>query len=328
MVREHQFNMAVFRMSEISHQHVPVLLREAVDNLMTTADGIYVDATFGRGSHSQAILDYLNPNGKLIAFDKDPEAVSYAKKKFSKDPRFRIFHDSYAHLQSQLDKLHVFGKIQGILFDLGVSSPQLDDPDRGFSFREKGKLDMRMDNSQGTDASAWLSKVDEKKLAEVLWKYGEEKSSRRIARAIVFARNQAPITTTTELSEIILRAIPMPKHKKFDKHPATRSFQAIRIAINEELKELEQGLKQALEALLIGGRLSVISFHSLEDRIVKQFIKEHEKGKAIPRGLPIKANVFKARLRALGKPIKPDINEVNVNPRARSAILRIAEKLS
>ena len=319
--------MAVCHMSEIFHQHAPVLLREAVENLIVSPDGVYVDATFGRGSHSRAILDRLSASGRLIAFDKDPEAVAYAKQYFSHDKRFSIFHSSFARLEMCLSGIDVFGKVQGILFDLGVSSPQLDNPERGFSFAKSGKLDMRMNTTQGTDAMSWLATVDEKTLADVLWKYGEEKFSRRIAREIVAARNEAPITTTTQLAEIITHAMPGFK-KPGEKHPATRSFQAIRIFINEELTEIEEGLAQALEALMVGGRLAVISFHSLEDRIVKEFIRAHEKGPELPRGLPIKGDQFNSRLKSRGKPIKPSSQEVNVNPRARSAILRIAEKLS
>jgi 16S rRNA (cytosine1402-N4)-methyltransferase len=319
--------MAACRMCEVFHQHIPVLLDAAVTNLFTSVEGVYVDATFGRGSHSEAILKRLGKQGRLIAFDKDLEAVSYAKEHFAHDKRFMIIHSSFADMQIHLSKLEVFGKVNGILFDLGVSSPQLDNPERGFSFAREGKLDMRMDTSQGMDAMTWLAKVDEKELANVLWQYGEEKFSRRIARAIVTARTQTPLTTTAELANIIMRAVPKPK-KPYDKHPATRSFQAIRIVINHELEEIEQGLIQALNALTIGGRMSVISFHSLEDRIAKQFIRQHEKGQELPRGLPVKGSHFKARLKAIGKPIKPDLQEINMNPRARSAILRIAEKLS
>lgn len=316
--------MAVCRMSEI-HQHIPVLLDEAIDNLITSPDGIYVDATFGRGSHAQAILKRLSKKGSLIAFDKDPEAVAFGKSKIQ-DPRFTILHSSFARLQVVLSELHLLGDIKGILFDLGVSSPQLDDPDRGFSFAREGKLDMRMDTTQGIDAMAWIAKVDEKELADVLWQYGEEKASRRIARKIVAVRAEEPITTTTQLASIIAGCLPKPK--KQEKHPATRSFQAIRIAINQELTDLKLALDQALEVLAVGGRLCAISFHSLEDRLVKQFVREHEKGQELPRGLPIKHHEFAARLKSIGKPVKPNDNEVNTNPRARSAVLRIAEKLS
>jgi 16S rRNA (cytosine1402-N4)-methyltransferase len=318
--------MAACRMSDTYHEHIPVLLNEAVDNLVVSPDGVYIDATFGRGSHSLAVLKKLGAKGRLIAFDKDLEAVAYAKATI-KDPRFSIYHCSYARMQMVLEDLKLFGGIQGILFDLGVSSPQLDNPERGFSFVREGKLDMRMDTSQGMAAMTWLAKVDEKELATVLWEYGEEKFSRRIARAIVAARQEAPIETTTQLANIVKFAMPRPK-KPQDKHPATRSFQAIRIAINQELTELQQALVVALDALVTGGRLAVISFHSLEDRIVKEFVKLNEKGVDLPRGLPMKGEHFQSRLKAVAKPIKPSLNEINLNPRARSAVLRIAEKLS
>lgn len=321
--------MAACRMSEIFHNHIPVLLTETVEKLVFSPDGIYVDATFGRGSHSQAILDRLNTNGRLIAFDKDLDAVAHAKQHFAQDARFKIFHASFAHLQNILKTENVFGEIDGILFDLGVSSPQLDDPARGFSFIRDGKLDMRMDQTQEVDAMNWLAHISEKELANILWQYGEEKFSRRIARAIIVARENQPITSTVQLANIISQAIFKTK-KSFtpkEKHPATRSFQAIRIAVNQELTELTQGLTQALEALRVGGRLAVISFHSLEDRIVKQFIRQQEKGRQIPARLPIKHNQFESRLKTIGKPIKPSSKETNINPRARSAILRIAEKI-
>lgn len=319
--------MACTTMGEIFHHHVPVLLNESVQGIVTAPDGIYVDATFGRGSHSQAILNRLNQHGRLIAFDKDPEAVAFAKVHFANEPRFNIFHNSFAMLKTVLSQLQAFGQLNGILFDLGVSSPQLDNPARGFSFSKPGKLDMRMDNTRGVDAMTWIKTVDEKTLADVLYQYGEEKFSRRIAKAIVAARKEATIATTNALADIISRAIPRRKQPG-EKHPATRSFQAIRIAVNEELHELEVALQQALEALKIGGRLGIISFHSLEDRMVKQFIKHHEKGEALPHGLPVKGDRFSARLKTLGKAIKASQQEIEENPRARSAILRIAEKIS
>jgi 16S rRNA (cytosine1402-N4)-methyltransferase len=317
--------MAVRRMSDIIHQHIPVLLQEAVDQLITLPGGVYVDATFGRGSHSREILKRLADDGRLIAFDKDPEAIAHAKKTIV-DKRFSIFHASFAAMSLILQKANVFGRVNGILFDLGVSSPQLDNPERGFSFVREGRLDMRMDTSQGKNAMEWLADIDETELANVLWLYGEEKFSRRIARAIVKTRAEKPITTTAELAEIVTRAIPFKRSQ--DKHAATRSFQAIRIAVNHELEDLESALPQALEALTIGGRLAVISFHSLEDRIVKQFIRQHEKGEDLPRGLPIKGSHFAARLKSVSKPVKASDTEVNLNPRARSAIMRIAEKQS
>ncbi|MBA3660263.1 MAG: 16S rRNA (cytosine(1402)-N(4))-methyltransferase RsmH [Gammaproteobacteria bacterium] len=314
-------------MSEIFHQHIPVLLGEAVDQLVTSPDGIYIDATFGRGSHSHAILKRLNANGRLIAFDKDQTAINFAQTHFAHDPRFSIVHASFAALEQVLTRENLLGQVQGILFDLGVSSPQFDDPERGFSFNKSGALDMRMDQSRGMTAKEWIATVDEKKLANVLWEYGEEKFSRRVAKAIVLARAEHPIETTLQLSDIIKFAIPKLK-KNYDKHPATRSFQAIRIAINEELNELESALKQTLNALQLGGRIAVISFHSLEDRIVKQFIKSQSNDTFIPRDLPIKGETSSSQFKAIGKPIKPNMKEVNLNPRARSAILRIAEKQS
>lgn len=318
--------MAAPRMNDNFDQHTPVLLNEAVANLITNKDGVYVDATFGRGSHSQAILNSLGAQGRLIAFDKDLAAIAYGKTHFN-DPRFHLYHHSYSNLEIVLRELDLLGKVNGILFDLGVSSPQLDNPARGFSFSQEGPLDMRMDTTAGLSAAEWLAQVEEQALTEVLWKYGDEKFARRIARAIVTAREENPITTTSALAKIISQAVPKTKDY-FEKHPATRSFQAIRIEINQELTELTTGLQQALTSLIPGGRLAVISFHSLEDRIVKHFIKDNEKGKALPRGLPIKGNQFNAKLKSIGKPIKPSVKEINLNPRSRSAILRIAEKTS
>lgn len=318
--------MAACRMSEIFHQHIPVLLKETIDNLVTSPDGIYVDATFGRGSHAAFILKKLNQNGRLIAFDKDQEAVQYAQSLFQNEPRFSIFHRSFNQLEATLAASNLVGKIQGVLFDLGVSSPQLDDPSRGFSFMHDGALDMRMDTSQGISAADWLAKISETELADVLWRYGEEKFSRRIARAIVSARENATIQTTKQLSDLIASVVPRGK-KPQEKHPATRSFQAIRIAINDELSSLAQGLAQAYNVLQKNGRIAAISFHSLEDRIVKQFFARHEKGEPVLRKLPIKGAHFTQTLRTVVKPIKPNLQEINVNPRARSATLRIAEKL-
>jgi 16S rRNA (cytosine1402-N4)-methyltransferase len=316
--------MAALRMSEIVHQHKPVLLNEVITHLITSKDGIYIDATFGRGSHAQAILNHLNATGRLIAFDQDPDAVQYAKKHFH-DTRFTIIHAPFSHMKMCLQQTEIIGKVNGILFDLGVSSPQLDNPERGFSFMRDGKLDMRMNTLQGIDALTWLATIEEKELADVLWEYGEEKFSRRIARAIVSARAEKPIMTTFQLADIITQAMPRKPHAG-EKHAATRSFQAIRMAINQELPELEKGLQQALALLAPGGRLLTISFHSLEDRLVKQFIRQHEKGKELPRGLPVKQTAFHAKLKTVTKAIKPSLSEIRLNPRSRSAILRIAEK--
>lgn len=312
-------------MNEENSQHMPVLLPEVIANLAIKPNGIYVDATFGRGGHAQAILNQLGPDGRLFAFDKDPEAIAYAKQRFGNDARFSIEHGSFSLLQAALERKNYFGHIDGILLDLGVSSPQLDVPDRGFSFMREGKLDMRMNSAEGVDAATWLATIDETALANVLWEYGEERFSRRIARAIVTLRQTTPITTTKQLAEVVAGAIPQWQKGK---HPATRSFLAIRIAVNQELDDLEKVLAQSVEALAIGGRLVVISFHSLEDRLVKHFIQRLEKGEELPRGLPIKQAMHTQRLRRLGRAVKPSAEEVAFNPRARSAVLRIAEKLS
>lgn len=316
--------MVACRMKEQFNEHQSVLLAEVIENLAIKPEGVYIDATFGRGGHAQMILAKLGPKGRLLAMDKDPEAIAYARQHFSHDERFTIQHGTFANLANVVAKQNLIGKISGILFDLGVSSPQLDDPDRGFSFKRAGKLDMRMDCSRGMDAATWIAKVDEKELADVLWKYGEERFSRRIARSIVAIRQQTPITTTAQLAEIIAKAIPTWQKGK---HPATRSFQAIRIAVNQELEDLERGLAQAMEVLSVGGRLLVISFHSLEDRLVKHFMQHQERGEELPAGLPIKQAEIEVRFKRLGRVIKPSDKEIAVNPRARSAILRIGEKL-
>lgn len=316
--------MVACRMKETVNQHQPVLLTEVIANLAIKPNGIYVDATFGRGGHSQAILNQLGPEGRLFAIDKDPEAITHARQLLAHDKRFHIEHGSFAQLEQFLLSHNVFGKIDGILLDLGVSSPQLDDPERGFSFMREGKLDMRMDSSRGIDAASWIAQVPEEELAKVFWEYGEERHSRRIARAIVKSRQLTPITTTTQLAEII--AVAHPAWQK-GKNPATQCFQAIRIEINHELDDLKQVLNKGLEALNIGGRLLVISFHSLEDRIVKHFIQEQERGEQFPAGLPIKQSSIKPKIKRLGRALKPSAQEVATNPRARSAVLRIAEKL-
>lgn len=318
--------MVACRMTKPIHQHQPVLLAEAIDNLGIKPDGVYVDATFGRGGHSKVVLSHLGPTGRLLAMDKDPEAIACANQHFSSDKRFAIYHGSFAALKTFVKNQNVAGKVDGILFDLGVSSPQLDNPERGFSFQQSGKLDMRMDSSSGLDAATWIATVSETDLANVLYEYGEERFSRRIARAIVTARTETPIVTTQQLAEIVAKAHPAWEKGK---NPATRSFQGIRIFINQELDDLKQGLEQALEALNVGGRLLVISFHSLEDRIVKHFIQHHERGDDhLPARLPVKHVDHTARLRRLGRAIKPSSEEVERNPRARSAVLRIAEKQS
>jgi 16S rRNA (cytosine1402-N4)-methyltransferase len=317
--------MAACRTPHASGSHHPVLLHEAITGLAIDPRGIYVDATFGRGGHSQAILSHLSTSGRLIVLDKDPTAILYARQYLAQDSRVSIFHSSFAQLNTVLEQENLLGKVDGILFDLGVSSPQLDEAERGFSFMREGNLDMRMNTMRGIDAATWLANISEAELADVIYQYGEEKFSRRIARAIALARKESPIKTTTQLRDIIVKAMPVrPK----DKHPATRTFLAIRIAINQELEELEQGLDQALEALRVKGRLAVISFHSLEDRAVKRFIQYHERGDDLPSDFPVKHSVIKQKIKRVGRAIHPSADEVAVNPRARSAILRIAEKQS
>lgn len=303
--------------------HQPVLLPELLMALAIKTNGIYIDATFGRGGHSQAILDRLGDQGRLIAIDRDPEAIRYAKEKMH-DPRFFIKHGAFSELEKIAREEDVVGKVDGILLDLGVSSPQLDDAKRGFSFRFDGPLDMRMDPTKNISVAEFLATVKEEKLADILFEYGEERFSRRIARAIVAARNETPITTTLRLAEIVAKANPAWER---DKHPATRAFQALRIFINDELNELKKILDQSVNILKINGRLAVISFHSLEDRIVKEFIRRESQGSDIIRHLPIPDRQQNNKLRSLGKVIKPSAAEININPRSRSAKLRTAERI-
>jgi 16S rRNA (cytosine1402-N4)-methyltransferase len=310
-------------MPEVSTHH-PVMLEEVMAALRIDADGVYVDATFGRGGHSAAILQRLGVGGRLIAIDKDPWAVEVARERSARDRRISICQGSFAMLEYFAEAGAVAGKVNGVLFDLGVSSPQLDTAERGFSFLREGPLDMRMDTFHGESAAAWLARAAEADIAHVLRTYGEERFAKRIARAIVQARRTAPIETTTQLAEIVAAANPAWER---DKHPATRAFQAIRIYINRELEDLEQGLPQAVRVLASGGRLAVISFHSLEDRIVKRFMRHEARGGELPRGLPVPASAFKPTLRIVGKPAHPTAAEVAANPRARSAVLRVAEKI-
>lgn len=305
-------------------EHQPVMLQAVLEALDVQAGGIYIDGTFGRGGHAGAILDRLGPEGRLYALDRDPAAVAEAQRRFANDPRFAIFHESFEMLKHIGERCGIGGRVNGILLDLGVSSPQLDDPDRGFSFQHEGPLDMRMDNSRGVSAGQWLAQADEAEIADVLWRYGEERHARRIARRIVLQRVERPIDTTGRLVELIREASPRTEHHK---NPATRSFQAIRIFINRELEALTAVLQQSVDLLARGGRLAVISFHSLEDRIVKRFLREQATGKALPRGLPVKDGHTGQTMRLIGKAIKPSVDETATNPRARSAILRVAEKL-
>ncbi|PPD49077.1 MAG: 16S rRNA (cytosine(1402)-N(4))-methyltransferase [Methylobacter sp.] len=307
-------------------EHLPVMLAEALEQLAIKENGLYLDCTFGRGGHSQGILGRLGKSGRLLALDRDPDAIAsvYARQ-LQSDKRFRLIHSCFSGLKDIATSEQILGQVDGILIDLGVSSPQLDNPERGFSFLHDGPLDMRMDCSVGISAAQWLAKVDEQELVDVLFDYGEEKFARRIARAIVGHRQQTAITTTRQLAKLIEDAVPVrEKHK----HPATRSFQAIRIAINSELDELKSVLAQALELLKPGGRLVVISFHSLEDRIVKRFFRDESGAKYNPGKFPIKeADITKGVLKKMGKALKAGSEEVARNARSRSAMMRVSEKV-
>jgi len=305
-------------------EHQTVLLREAVDALAIQPEGRYVDGTFGRGGHSQLLLGRLDQQAGLLLMDRDPQAVAVANKLFGNDERVTVIHAPFSELKQHLQTQGWFGKVDGILLDLGVSSPQLDQADRGFSFQTDGALDMRMDTSQGESAAEWLAHVDESELIFVLKRYGEEKFAKRIARGIVAARAESPITTTLQLVDIITEAMPFIDHHK---HPATRSFQAIRIAVNDELGEIERVLPDAFDALAVGGRLVVISFHSLEDRRVKRFMQREAKADPFPPDLPIRADQIQPRLKIIGKPMRAGQDETEHNRRSRSAIMRVAERL-
>lgn len=308
-----------------SLNHKPVLLEEALTALRIREDGLYVDGTFGRGGHSQAILDQLGRNAQLLAFDKDPHAIAQANRLAANDPRLKVKQGSFTQLKSSVDELGWTGKVDGILLDLGVSSPQLDDAQRGFSFRADGPLDMRMDTEHGMSAAQWLASAEEKDIVKILFEYGEERFARRIAHAIVTARQEQPINTTKQLASIVAAA--NPAHEK-NKDPATRSFQAIRIFINQELDDLKTCLAQTVDLLAPGGRLVVISFHSLEDRIVKRFIREQCKGDDFPLDLPVTHVQMNQRMKTIGKAVKAGRAELKENPRARSAIMRTAERLA
>ena len=307
-----------------SRAHRPVLLEEALAGLDVRPDGCYLDGTFGRGGHAGAILERLGEEGRLLALDKDPEAVAYGRQRFGRDRRFHIHQGSFAAMAAQVAALGWEG-VDGILLDLGVSSPQLDRAERGFSFLQDGPLDMRMDPDSGVSAADWLAGASESDIVRVLKEYGEERFARRIARAILEQREQAPIRTTGRLAEIVAAAVPV---KEKGKHPATRSFQAIRIHLNRELEELAAFLQQVTGVLRPGGRLVVISFHSLEDRMVKRFIREQSRGDRFPPGLPVTRDQLQPKLRPVGRAVRPGEAEVAANPRARSAVLRVAERLA
>ncbi len=308
-----------------SSGHLPVMYAQVLDGLRIVGDGAYLDGTFGRGGHARGVLGQLGPGGRLLVMDKDPDAIAVAEREFAADPRVAIFRGSFAALA---DWEATAGGLDGVLFDLGVSSPQLDVAERGFSFSKDGPLDMRMDPDSGESAAGWLARADEREIADVLWTYGEERQSRRIARAIVADRDATPLLRTAQLAELIARVMPRGESKS-DKgriHPATRSFQAIRIFINRELADLELGLDAAMARLKPGGRLAVISFHSLEDRIVKRFINARAKAPPANRRMPVE-QAFTPSLRAIGGAIRAGDDETASNPRARSAVLRVAEKL-
>lgn len=305
--------------------HVPVLLKAAVDGLKVRADGVYVDCTFGRGGHSREILRRLGAHGRLIALDRDPQAIAaHGEADGARDDgRFELVHGSFGGLRDALQARGIRA-VDGILFDLGVSSPQLDDAQRGFSFRADAPLDMRMDTSRGETAAAWLAYAGEEKIREVIRNYGEERFARQIAAAIVATRTREPLTTTRQLARLVAAVV---RTREPGQDPATRTFQALRIHVNQELEELTQVLPQCVEALAPGGRLVVISFHSLEDRIVKRFLREHSQPPRLPSRLPLRAaELPRPPLELVGKLQRPDDAEIAANPRARSALLRVAEK--
>jgi 16S rRNA (cytosine1402-N4)-methyltransferase len=307
-----------------SDVHVPVLLGPVLEGLKIRTDGCYVDGTFGRGGHSRAILNLLGDKGRLIAIDRDPEAISSAPASLVDDPRFELVKAEIAQLETVIRERALVGEVDGLLFDLGVSSPQLDEARRGFSFLRDGPLDMRMDPQQGTSAREWLADVDERELRQVLKRYGEETQAARVARAIVQARAEAPISGTAQLARIVEEA----KSGRGEKiHAATRTFQAIRIAVNDELRQLEEALAQSLAVMKRGARLCVITFHSLEDRIVKRFMRDASRESEQFRGMPDVPQAHRAKLAIVGKPITATDEEVAANRRARSARLRVAERL-
>ncbi|WP_181418814.1 16S rRNA (cytosine(1402)-N(4))-methyltransferase RsmH [Aquipseudomonas alcaligenes] len=309
-----------------SFRHITVLLDEAVEALAVRADGCYLDGTFGRGGHSRLILERLGPEGRLLGFDKDPLAIASGNALAAEDGRFVVVQRSFAELGEELAARGLVGKVDGLLLDLGVSSPQLDDAERGFSFLNDGPLDMRMNPEVGVSAAQFIATADEDEIARVFKEYGEERFAKRMARAVVQRRTVKPFERTADLAQVLTDANPAWEKGK---NPATRAFQGLRIHVNNELGDLERGLDAALEGLAVGGRLVVISFHSLEDRIVKQFMKRQAKGEAdkLPRDLPIIPKAFEPRLKLLGKPIYAGEAEVKANPRSRSAVMRVAEKL-
>jgi 16S rRNA (cytosine1402-N4)-methyltransferase len=304
--------------------HIPVLAREAFEALTVQADGLYIDATFGRGGHTALILGALGPEGRVLAFDRDPAAIEAGHRRFPDEVRLALVGAPFADIAARVPGLAEGRPVRGILFDLGVSSPQLDDPTRGFSFRADGPLDMRMDPASGEPVSAWLARAGEPEIREVIATLGEERFARRIAAQIVATRSSHPLTRTSELAELVARAV---RTREPGKHPATRTFQALRMHINDELGQLRAALAAALDLLAVGGRLAVISFHSLEDRIAKQFIAQHSSVDPVYAGLPMIPASAEPRLRRIGSKTKPGDEEIAANPRSRSSVLRVAEKV-
>ena len=306
-------------------EHTTVLLKEAVEALVTDADGFYVDGTFGRGGHSAKLLSKVSENGIVLAIDKDLQAIESGRERFKQDSRLRLVHGSFADMSNFVDDQAHMGKVSGVLLDLGVSSPQLDEADRGFSFMRDGPLDMRMDTSAGLSAAEWIASAEEQEISRVIKEYGEERFARRMASAVVRERSKTPITRTVQLASILAAAHPAWERGK---HPATKAFQAIRIFINRELDDLEVLLSRVVDLLQVGGRLVVISFHSLEDRRVKRFIRDQERGIKLPKNLPVRDVERDVRLKKVGKAIKPTDLEVGDNIRSRSAVMRVAERVA
>jgi len=306
-------------------EHTTVLLKEAVEALVTDADGFYVDGTFGRGGHSAKLLSKVSENGIVLAIDKDLQAIESGRERFKQDSRLRLVHGSFADMSNFVDDQAHMGKVSGVLLDLGVSSPQLDEADRGFSFMRDGPLDMRMDTSAGLSAAEWIASAEEQEISRVIKEYGEERFARRMASAVVRERSKTPITRTVQLASILAAAHPAWERGK---HPATKAFQAIRIFINRELDDLEVLLSRVIDLLQVGGRLVVISFHSLEDRRVKRFIRDQERGIKLPKNLPVRDVERGVRLKKVGKAIKPTDLEVGDNIRSRSAVMRVAERVA
>tara|TARA_B110001452_G_scaffold76380_1_gene62049 strand:- start:525 stop:1466 length:942 start_codon:yes stop_codon:yes gene_type:complete len=308
-----------------SSEHTTVLLHEAIDALVVDPNGFYVDGTFGRGGHCAELLSRLSSTGRVLAIDKDPQAIAAGRERFSEDSRLQLLHGTFADLHSMVSEMNMAGELSGVLLDLGVSSPQLDQADRGFSFMRDGPLDMRMDTSKGLSAAQWIASAGEEEIARVIKTYGEERFARRMARAVVAERAKAPIVRTVQLAGVLAAAHPAWERGR---HPATKAFQAIRIFINRELDDLEDLLGQVIDSLRVGGRLVVVSFHSLEDRRVKRFIRDQEQGIKLPKNLPIRDIDRGVRLVKVGKAIKPAASEVGGNVRSRSAVMRIAVRVA